>query len=241
MATTTSGIPPPPPAPNDITGNSEPSFLQKFIRENSQTTVTKQEQYTKKNLESLCLIPISIPEQALPDIKPLVSLSESDLNKNIEQNEFCTAMQDFREIVSLCANYQQTSDINRKIFQFKTKRLKLKKELRDAKDIEEKERVEQKLLQLEEPLYNEEYSDLKVMQNYALANIYSVNRTMCVAHAVCPKQTKELVNCYNTLNPQVGMALAKQGLGTVICMDQREAVERCVGNASQRVVREALN
>ena len=241
--------PPPPPTPiehSKTTETAQPSFLQNFIAQNSQRdpSKSKQTKYTNAYLSSQCLIPTSTPEQALPDIKPLLSLSESELNKDVEpleQGEFRTALQDFREALLLCANYQQTSDINRQIFQFKTKRWKLNKAKKDAESVAQAEIIDKKLNELEEPPYNEEYSDLKIMQNYTLAGIHAANHRMCLAHAVCPQQTHLLKICYDALDSRVGQALAKQGLGKVICMEERDAVERCVGNGVQRVVQEALS
>lgn len=249
-------IPPPlPPAPPPVAaseiGGDEPSFLQKFISQNSQpdrSKKTKQGKYTNQYMQSQCLVPITTPEQALPDVKPLLSLSESDINKDVpqqieqgEEGEFRTALQDFRQIMSLCASYQHTADTNRKIFQFKSARWKLNKALKDTVDEKQKQAIREKLDQLEEPPYDEEYSELKVMQNYTLAGIMSANQRVCLANATCPRQTKELIGCYATLNPKIGQALAKQGLGKVICMEEREAVERCIGNAAQRAVKEIIS
>jgi hypothetical protein len=237
--------PPPPPPPPDLTedsNTSQPSFLEKFIQQNSKLdpSESKQLQYTNEYLKSLCIIPPITPEQALPDIKPLLSLRESELNIEAVQCEIRTALQDFREAVSLCENYNQIADINREIFQFKTKRWKLNKAKSDAKDINQRSLVEEQLKQLKEPQYNEVYTDLKVMQNYYLSGINSMNHAICLARATCPNQTDQLVSCYATLNPKIGQALAKQGLGKVICMEEREAVERCIGKGVQRVVREVL-
>ena len=190
------------------------------------------------------MIPTSTPEQALPDIKPLLSLAESEINKDVEQlkqGEYRTALQDFREALLLCASYQQTSDINRQIFQFKTKRWKLNTAKNDTENAVHIENIEKKLIALEEPPYNEEYTDLKVMQNYTLAGIHAANHRICLAHAVCPQQTHLLKNCYDSLDSSVAKALAEQGLGKVVCMKERDAVERCVGNGLQRVVQEALS
>lgn len=242
-------LPPPPPGPAKDS-SSEPSFLQKFIAQNSQPDPSKSKQglYTNKYLQSKCLVPTTTPEQALPDVKPLLSLSESDLIKEASRSldqgdevEHRTALQDFRQIISICANYQQTADINKQIFQFKTKRWKLNQSLKDSTDEQQKEHIQEKLNELKEPPYNEEYSDLKVMQNYTLAGINNANHRICLALATCPQKAKKLVGCYATLDPKIGQALAKQGLGKVICMEERDAVERCVGNAVQRVVKEVLH
>lgn len=241
--------PPVPPAPPpDLTSvDDEQSFLQKFITQNSQQDTSKhvkQIQYTNEYMQSKCLVPLTTPEPALPDIKPFLSLSESEINKNRSPQirDFRSALQDFRQTMSLCANYKQTADINRKIFEFKTARWKLNKALKDTTlDEEKKQIIQAKLDLLEEPPYNAEYSDLKVMHNYTLASVMEANQKLCLAHATCPDETKELIECYKVLSPQVGQALAKQGLGKVICMEERDAVERCVGNAAQRVVKEVLN
>jgi hypothetical protein len=113
--------------------------------------------------------------------------------------------------------------------------------LKNTTDAHQKDLIETQLAQLEEPPYHEEYSDLKVMQNYTLAGIHKANHRMCLSHSACPKQTKQLLQCYRAIDPNVGQALAKQGLGNLICIEEREAVERCVGNGVQRVAKEILN
>jgi hypothetical protein len=253
MATKVSPPPLPPPAStaDEERGGQESFFLQKFIAQNSQTDPSKSKQmlYTNAYLQTQCLVPLTTPEQALPDVKPMISLSESDLYNDMnqqqqqqqQQGESRTALQDFRNSIARCANYKQTSEINTKIFQFKTRRWKLKHMLKSATDAHQKDLIETQLAQLEEPPYHEEYSDLKVMQNYTLAGIHKANHRICLSHSACPKLTKQLLQCYRAMDPNVGQALAKQGLGNLICMEEREAVERCVGNGVQRVVKEILN
>ena len=158
-----------------------------------------------------------------------------------DNDDFRTALKDFKRAVSLCATYKETSDINRQIFQFKVSRWKLNRAISNTQDPQEKHDFEERLNQLEEPPYSNEYTPLKVSQNQALANLHNVNYAMCEAYAICPKQTRQLMRCYKSLNPSLGQALAKQGLGKVICMEEREAVERCVGNGVQRVVEEVLS
>ena len=158
-----------------------------------------------------------------------------------DNDDFRTALKDFKKAVSLCATYKETSDINQQIFQFKVSRWKINKAISTTEDPQEKEHYQERLDQLEEPPFNNEYTSLKVAQNQALANVYNVNYAICEAYATCPKQTRQLIKCYESLNPSHGQALAKQGLGNVICMEEREAVERCVGNGVQRVVEEVLN
>ena len=161
---------------------------------------------------------------------PDVASDEDD-----EVFECRSALQDFRQILSLCASYKQASDMNQREFEYKKNKWNLRKQQQQQQHAYDGD--EQLLTR---PPHHEEYTPLKLTQNYILANIHDVNHKMCLARATCPDRTESLMSCLRGVDPNLVQALAKQGLGALVCSEERRAVERCVGSGVQRVMKEVL-
>ncbi|KAL3776108.1 hypothetical protein HJC23_010701 [Cyclotella cryptica] len=235
--------PPPPPLPVNPPQNhtEQPSFFEKWIEQNKPPK--KQPlRHTRAYYQNQCLIPMTTPTEAIPDVESIASLANnpdiiSDGDGDDDAFEWRTALQDFRQIISLCASYKHTSDINRREFEYKKKQWNLSKENNHQQQSHAHEEDEELF---NPPPHHEEYTPLKFTQNYILANIHGINHKMCLARATCPERTESLVSCLRGVDPNVVHALAKQGLGALVCLEERRAVERCVGSGVQRVVKEAL-
>lgn len=182
---------------------------------------------------------MTTPKEAIPDMESLISLSHNPdivTAGDYESFECRTALQDFRQIISLCASYKHTSEINQSEFEYKKKKWNLRKQTNQQQRQHDSDDAEL----LNPPPHHEEYTPLKYTQNYILANIHDINHKMCMARATCPDRTESLVSCLRGIDPNLAHALAKQGLGALVCSEERRAVERCVGSGVQRVVKEVL-
>ena len=162
-----------------------------------------------------------------------------------ELPQFRTAVQDFTQLLSLCGSYKHTADANQKEAKYKHKRWNLNKQKKKVmqqseEDANEKLTIlENKLSKLKPPPHSE-YTPLTIDQNYYLSQINSVNYRLCLAYKSCPARTKEYVSCLEGIDEKEMDRLAEKGLGSMICLEERQALERCVGLGVERVVKEIL-
>jgi hypothetical protein len=237
-------LPLPPSAPSSEKSTQQPTFLEKFIQANLSP---KQEFIVPP-----CLIPERTPEDAFKYIDPMLSLETSDFFKDelaskdiAELPQFRTAVQDFTQLLSLCGSYKHTADANQKEAKYKHKRWNLNKQKKKVmqqseEDANEKLTIlENKLSKLKPPPHSE-YTPLTIDQNYYLSQINSVNYRLCLAYKSCPARTKEYVSCLEGIDEKEMDRLAEKGLGSMICLEERQALERCVGLGVERVVKEIL-
>ena len=85
-----------------------------------------------------------------------------------------------------------------------------------------------------------EYTPLSLSENYFMMKAHNANYNMCLANATCPSQMKRLVTCWNGLDPQWVKLMQEQGIDNYICLQEREAIEHCVGLSVQRVMKDIL-
>ncbi|KAL7484891.1 hypothetical protein ACHAW6_010502 [Cyclotella cf. meneghiniana] len=231
--------PPPPPPPVPVSppqNNTEQlSFLEKWIEQNRPSR--KQPlRHTRDYYQRQCFIPMTTPKEAIPDMESFLSLSSNPdvaFDEDDEVFECRSALREFRQIVSLCASYKHASDVNRREFEYKKKK-------RDSSRKQHPHAYDGDEPLLTRPPHHEEYTPLNFTQNYILANIYDVNHKMCIARSTCPDRTESLMSCLRGIDPDLVQALTKQGLGALVCSEERRAVERCVGSGVQRVMKEVL-
>ena len=81
---------------------------------------------------------------------------------------------------------------------------------------------------------------MKPAENALLSKIHEANYNLCLANAVCPKRTGRLLSCWEKMNPRAAKIMAQQGLDHFVCLQEREAVERCIGLSVQKVMKDII-
>ena len=234
--------PPPPPAIEDGDHKArQPSFIEQWIaKEKSKSPPSVNNNNKREYYEKQCLFPNHIPLAAHFDISPMIALisdhhletgsddtdDTSDLS-NGQTQQHRSALDDVRKVASLCAaSYKTIAIQNHKEFQYK----KAKQQLEQQADAsEEKELPPQPTPSI--------YTDLSLPENFLMRNIHRANYNICLANATCPDQTEKLLKCWKSADKNwVKVASSFE----YICMDEREAVERCLGLGVQRVMKDIL-
>lgn len=193
----------------------------------SENNQSKQQWFSKQ-----CLFPTYINEAAMFDTSPLLSLLHdhgigSDDSALSHPSDKQTTIDEMRKIANLCANYKTRAIQNRKEFEYK------------RATVAKEKQVETKLPP--KPPDHPEFTPLKPAENLLLAKIHGTNYNLCLARAVCPQRTNGLLSCWKSTDPRVVKLLAEQGLGHLMCMEEREAVERCIGLSVQRVMKDIIS
>ena len=166
------------------------------------------------------------------DTSPLLSLLHdheiaSDDSALSHSSDKQTTIDEIRKIASVCANYKISATQNRKEFEYK--RAVIAKEKRGEIKLPNK------------PKDHTEFTPLKPAENLLLAKILRTNYNLCLARGVCPQRTNNLLTCWKSTDPRVFKVMAEQGLDQLICIDEREAVERCIGLSVQKVMKDIIS
>jgi hypothetical protein len=255
----TSTPPPPPPLSSPQTADEQrkPSFITKWLEANKESlpSVAEARRTQRQFFEKECIFPLNTPESAMADVSPMLALikdhaqevkkvlrgdglvdrSSTDVNPSAP-SEYRTTLDDVRQMSSLCATYKSKALVNYNEFQYKKKmrHINLQKEQQHRSTEDSASAIHTP------PPYNSDYTPLKMGENFALAKIHNANYSVCLAQATCPERSRELMSCWKSLNPDVVKALSNEGFGHLICMEEKEAVERCVGAGVQRVMKDTL-
>ncbi len=223
--------PPPPPPPPPESKNE--TFIDNFLQQNSKKLPNAEERKRQRQqwYYDQCLFPSYITESAMADTSPLLSLMrdhgiESDDSSLTRPSDKQTTVDEIRKIASLCANYKSSAIQNKKEFAYK--RAAIAKEKGNEIELPEK------------PPDHPEFTPLKPAENLLLTKIHATNYNMCLGRAVCPQRTENLLSCWKSTNPRVVKALAEQGLDQLMCIEEREAVERCIGHSVQKIMKDII-
>mmetsp|Transcript_23129 Transcript_23129/g.50097 ORF Transcript_23129/g.50097 Transcript_23129/m.50097 type:complete len:279 (-) Transcript_23129:2087-2923(-) len=177
--------------------------------------------------------------------------SREKKSTNISNNEHSspthrTAIDDVRKNVSLCATYKSRAVLNYNEFQYK-REIKIKEkrqgeqptETNTPEDTNASDKPESTPTSSKPP-YHPEYTPLELRENFLMANIHSANYNLCLANATCPNRVKRLLTCWESVDPQWVNMMQQQGMDGFVCMEEKEAVERCVGLGVQRAMKDIL-
>lgn len=226
--------PPPPPPPPPESKNE--TFIDDFLQQNSGKLPNAEDRERERQqwFFKQFLFPTHIPESAIADTSPLLSLLhdhgiESDDRSLTHPSDMQTTVDEIRKIASLCANYKSTAIQNKKEFEYK--RAVIAKEKQSETNLPEPEK----------PPDHPEFTPLKPAENLFLAKIHGRNYQLCLARAVCPQRTESLLSCWKSTEPRVVQALAEQGLDQLMCIEEREAVERCIGQSVQHIMKDIIS
>ena len=208
-------------------------------------------QYQKRNkrLEDQCLFPTHIPSTAHCDISPMLSLMSNHINENVMMNQnnntHRTALNDMKKLASLCASYKNIALQNQNEFQYKRAVYLNNKQKEASRSDMLNNEVESEVVavsnnQLPPRPEVTQYTDLTPMENQMMARIHDANYNLCLAKATCPYRTDKLLSCWKQSDPRGENVARENGIEGMICMEEREAVERCVGLSVQRVMKDII-
>lgn len=209
-------------------------------------------QKRNKRLEEQCIFPTHIPSTAHCDITPMLSLisnhiNENHINENMmnqNNNTHRTALNDMKKVASLCASYKNIVLQNQNEFQYKRAVYINNKQKEASRSDMLNEEVESEVAvsnnQLPPRPEVTQYTDLTPMENQMMARIHDANYNLCLAKATCPDRTDKLLSCWKQSDPQVVNYAQENGIEGMICMEERNAVERCVGLSVQRVMKDII-
>jgi len=229
---------PPPPLPR-VSGGEDggdgeaPSFVDRLYHaERLQAESSRREKqayYTNQ-----CLFPSHIPRSLHCSSDSLLSLinkfDELREGRQDEQLSPNTAASDFRDVISLCSTYKTRALQNRDEFEYKKTKLQQKKQAAEGVDTADIDLPAQPLAS--------EFSPLSAQENFLLSSIHAANYNLCLSSAICPERTTKLVTCWRRTDGRVIKKLKEQGMDRFVCQEEREAVERCLGNSVQRVMKD---
>lgn len=247
--------PPPPPPANEEQSptSSQPTFIEQWLlEERAKYPQRSKREHTEYFFTKQCLFPRYIPQAAMCSVDPILHLishhvKESDRETSSDATipEHRTALDDLREVVSLCSTYKSRSLLNRDEFHFKrAMMLKEKQRLEQSADSANGTNLPTKQQSTTssptQPPYHVEYTPLALQENFLLAKIHGANYNLCLANAVCPDRTRRLLTCWKSLHPQRVEMMEQGGVEEFICLEERQAVERCIGLAVQRGMKDIL-
>ncbi|KAL7552699.1 hypothetical protein ACHAWF_015936 [Thalassiosira exigua] len=244
MMKTPPPLPPPPPPPS-VDDNL--TFLERWIEKEKKVEPSIESKREYFNNE--CLFPRHIPAAGIANVDPMISLishqagkehgmvgrSENSPGVESEEDLFLrkTALDDVRKIASLCATYDSRASINLEEFKYKRAVLRKEKASQTLENAPSTTHIQ--------PPHHDEYSPLSIHENFLLARIHRANYNVCLAAATCPERTKRLAACWKRMDPQLIRLMEKEGVEGFVCLEEREAVERCVGLGVQRVMKAILS
>lgn len=256
--------PPPPPPLIEVQPPIQSTFIEQWLDTAEVKSPRKTEREYTEYFARQFLFPRYIPQSVLCNVDPILNLishhvRESDGDNgnrkkgqlaNITSEEKIpeqrTALDDLREIVSLCATYKSRSVLNRNEFHHKRAMMLKEKQVRDqssivAYNVSSSPGDPQSMISTPSPPpYHAEYTPLKLQENFLLAKIHAANYNLCLANAICPDRMQRLLSCWRGSDPQWVKTMEKQGMESYVCLDERGAVERCVGLGVQRVMKDIL-
>eukprot|EP00578_Thalassiosira_sp_NH16_P000726 CAMPEP_0181138604 /NCGR_PEP_ID=MMETSP1071-20121207/34336_1 /TAXON_ID=35127 /ORGANISM="Thalassiosira sp., Strain NH16" /LENGTH=259 /DNA_ID=CAMNT_0023225453 /DNA_START=129 /DNA_END=908 /DNA_ORIENTATION=+ len=242
--------PPPPPAIEDRpSASSRPAFIEQWLEKEKTPTTNKINK--RQYLEKQCLFPSYIPEAAMVDVEPMIGLishhvEESDGGDITDSTHHRTALDNVRKIASLCATYKSRAAMNHKEVQYKRAIiLKEKRRLEEhssdlAPENVDSSETSESIPLPSKPPYHPDFTPLSLGENYGVAKIAGANYNLCLANAICPARTRRLLTCWESLDTQWVKIVQQQGMDRLICLEEREAVERCMGMGVQRVMKDIL-
>ena len=223
--------PPPPPPPSVI---KEETFIDDWLKQKDKQQPNAEERKRKRQqwYHNQCLFPTYITESAMVNTSPLLSLLhdhgiESNDSSLTHPSDKQTTVDEIRKIASQCANYKAAAIQNKQEFEYK--RALLAKEKRSEVKVPSK------------PPDHAEFTPLKPAENLLLNKIHGTNYNVCLARAVCPERTNNLFSCWKSTDPRVVKAMAEQGLDQLMCIEERESVERCIGQKVQTIMKDIIN
>mmetsp|Transcript_376 Transcript_376/g.989 ORF Transcript_376/g.989 Transcript_376/m.989 type:complete len:184 (+) Transcript_376:190-741(+) len=141
-----------------------------------------------------------------------------------------TAASDFRDVISLCSTYKTRAVENRDEFEFKKAKLQQQKQAAEGVEAEEIDLPAQPLAS--------EFTPLSAQENFLLASIHAANYNLCIGNAICPGRTAKLMTCWKRTDSRVIQQFKEHGMDRFVCQEERKAVERCLGNSVQRVMKD---
>jgi hypothetical protein len=154
-------------------------------------------------------------------------IESNDSPLTLSADEQSTSIDEIRKIASLCSHYKSIAGKNRQELEYK-----------QAKAAEEKQNIETRTIPDQPP--HSEFTKMKPAENALLSKIHEANYNLCLANAVCPKRTGRLLSCWEKMNPRAAKIMAQQGLDHLVCVQEREAVERCIGLSVQKVMKDII-
>jgi len=245
----TATIPPPtsPPAiAEESSSASAPTFLELWReREKKKPPVLTQASFMEYFSKQL-LFPRHIPETALCDVGPILSLvsrhGEAVDESSGKDGTFNNAALDsLRSIASQCATYKDKAVLNHNEFQHK-RSVELREQLEQEEDDDTTGNgtSSDAITIVQQPPYHPEYTPLPVPGNYLLSKIHGANYNICLAKAACPHQTRRLLACWKSADPEWVKTMEQKDMEEHVCAEEREGVERCIGLSVQRVMKELL-
>jgi len=179
--------------------------------------------------------PTYITASAVCDVSPLLSLLHDLKIESINSTTISllptdnrATIDEIRKIVSLCSHYKSTAIQNQKEFEYKRSIIAKEKQNTSTKNIPV------------QPPYHSDFTPMKPGENLFMSKIHSTNYNLCLASAVCPQRTRSLLSCWKNLDHRVAKALASKGLDQFIWVEEREAVERCIGLSVQKLVKDII-
>ncbi|KAL9184289.1 hypothetical protein ACHAXT_002375 [Thalassiosira profunda] len=247
-------LPPPPPAIADEPATSQPpTFIEKWLSKEKGQSPPPNNTSTRQYFEKQCLFPMHIPSGAHCNVEPVVSLiahhdldgdGEASTNASDGSNTSTPAhrstLDDVRKIAATCATYKSRALLNHNQFQYKrAMMLKAKRESEQSTAASDPTPGDSATA-LTPPPYHADYTPLSMPGNFLMAKIHSANYSLCLAGAFCPERTRSLVSCWRELDKADAKLMEQQGLEGFICLEEREAVERCVGLGVQRAMKDIL-
>mmetsp|Transcript_40608 Transcript_40608/g.74242 ORF Transcript_40608/g.74242 Transcript_40608/m.74242 type:complete len:290 (-) Transcript_40608:102-971(-) len=277
--------PPPPPAMEEEPSSQQPTFLAQWLEKEKHKSPPETKRDYSEYYANQCLFPIHIPETAMCDVTPILSLlsrlgesddggidsSDAKVSNNgisssstsqekkstniMSNNENMTpahrsALDDMRKIASLCATYKDRAVLNRDEYHYKRAKLIKEQQLLQeqqnatATDTDNNVKSDKSAANASNtpspPPHHPEYTPLPLAGNFLLANIHGMNYNTCLANATCPDRTRRLLTCWESADPQWVKRMEQHGMEGYVCLEEREAVERCVGRSVQRVMKDVL-
>lgn len=224
--------PPPPPASSVIDKGASSSFIDDWLKQNKQSAInpveSKREFFAKQ-----CLFPTYITDRSMCDVSSLRSMlhdhkiESNDSPLTLSTDEQSTAIDEIRKIASLCAHYKSIASKNRQELEYK-----------QAINAKEKQNIETITIPDQPP--HSDFTPMKPAENALLSKIHEANYNLCLANAVCPERTGRLLSCWKNMNPRTAKIMAQQGLDYLVCVQEREAVERCIGLSVQKVIKDTI-
>ena len=215
--------PPPPPSPPIV---EEPTFIEKWSDKERQSK-SQSKNSKRVYLEKQCRFPSHIPQSAHCNIDPLLSLISNHIDDQSDDNisndtNYRSPLNDMQKVASLCSTYKTAAIQNKQEFQYKRS-------------------IQQQTEQTDEvsPPHTM-YTSLSMAENSALTKIHGANYNLCLAKAICPDRTNRLLTCWQRTDINLVKRMHEDGISGLICLEEKEAVERCIGNGVQRIMKDIL-
>jgi hypothetical protein len=227
--------PPPPPSPptSSVIDKEASSFIDDWLEQNNKQSAINPVESKRQYFEKQCLFPTYITDRSMCDVSSLRSMlhdhkiESNDSPLKTSTDEQSTLIDEMRKIASLCAHYKSTASKNRQELEYK-----------QAIIAKEEQKIDTRTIPDQPP--HSEFTPMKPAENALLSKIHEANYNLCLANAVCPKRTGRLLSCWEKMNPRAAKIMAQQGLDHFVCLQEREAVERCIGLSVQKVMKDII-